>query len=113
VRAAFADAETVTQLGRPWWGDALRVVALRRTGDTTVARRESRKLLADARRRTGPLPFWDARFLANALAEMNDWASVESVLRRIDPRDPRLPWLREDSALRAPSQPRQNPRRSR
>ena len=113
VRAAFADAETVTQLGRPRWGAALRVVALRRTGDTTVARRESRKLLADARRRTGPLPFWDARFLANALAEMNDWTSVESVIRRIDPRDPRLSWLREDSALRAPSQTRQNPRQSR
>jgi TolB-like protein len=113
VRAAFADAETATQLGRPRWGAALRVVALRRTGDTTVARRESRKLLADARRRTGPLPFWDARFLANALAEMNDWASVESVLLRIDPRDPRLAWLREDPALRTPSQARPNPRRSR
>jgi hypothetical protein len=102
-RAAFGDAEVVTQLGRPLWGNSLRAVALRRTGDTTAARQQTRRLLAETRRRTGPLPFWDARFLATALAEMNDWTGVQSVLRRIDPRDPRLAWVRRDPALQPPT----------
>jgi hypothetical protein len=102
-RAAFGDAEVVTQLGRPLWGNSLRAVALRRTGDTTAARQQVRRLLAETRRRTGPLPFWDARFLATALAELNDWAGVQSVLTRIDPRDPRLAWVRRDPALQAPT----------
>jgi TolB-like protein len=99
VRAAFSDAEVVKQLGRPVWGNSLRVVALRRTGDTTSARREMRGLLAEARRRTGPLPFWDARFMATMLVEMSDSVGARSMLRRIDPRDPRLPWLQRDSSL--------------
>jgi hypothetical protein len=109
-RSAFADAEVVTQLGRPLWGNSLRAVALRRTGDTTAARRQVRALLAETRQRTGPLPFWDARFLATALAELNDWTGVQSVLRRIDPRDPRLQWVRRDPALQPPSD-RRSPRR--
>ena len=112
VRAAFADAEIVTQLGRPLWGNSLRAVALRRTGDTTAARQQVRRLLADTRRRTGPLPFWDARFLAIALSELNDWAGVQSVLRRIDPRDPRLQWVRRDPSLQPPTD-RRSPRRGR
>ena len=112
VRAAFSDAEVVTQLGRPFWGNSLRAVALRRAGDTTAARQQTRRLLAEARRRTGPLPFWDARFLATALAEMNDWTGVQSVLRRIDPRDPRLAWVRRDPALQPPTD-RRSPRRGR
>jgi TolB-like protein len=103
VRAAFADAEVVTQLGRPLWGNSLRAVALRRTGDTTAARRQVRQLLAETRRRTGPLPYWDARFLATALSELNDWVGVQSVLRRIDPRDPRIQWVRRDPSLQPPS----------
>ena len=106
VRAAFADAEVVTQLGRPVWGNSLRVVTLRRSGDTTTARRVLRGLVADARRRTGPLPFWDARFLANALAEMKDSTGVQSVLRRIDPRDPRLAWVRRYPSLQPASDQR-------
>jgi TolB-like protein len=106
VRAAFADAEVVTQLGRPFWGNSLRVVTLRRNGDTTTARQQLRRLVADARRRTGPLPFWDARFLAIALAEMNDWNGVQSVLRRIDPRDPRLAWVRRDPSLQPAAEQR-------
>jgi TolB-like protein len=113
VREAFSDAEVVTQLGRPIWGNSLRAVALRRTGDTTSARRQTRALLADARRRTGPLPFWDARFIATALAELNDWTAVQSVLRRIDPRDPRLAWLRRDPTLQPPSSAERTARRSR
>ncbi|HEU4723302.1 MAG TPA: hypothetical protein VFS59_18210, partial [Gemmatimonadaceae bacterium] len=111
VRAAFGDAETVTQLGRPVWGNALRAVALRRTGDTTAARQQVRRLLADARRRTGHLPFWDARFIAIALSELNDWAGVQSMLRRIDPRDPRLDWVRRDPSLQPPTE--RSPRRGR
>jgi hypothetical protein len=99
VRAAYADAEVVTQLGRPVWGNSLRVVTLRRAGDTTTARRQLRQLLAETRRRTGALPFWDARFLAIALSEMKDSVGVQSVLRRIDPRDPRLAWVRRDPSL--------------
>lgn len=102
VRASFADAEVVTQLGRPIWGNSLRAVALRRTGDTTAARQQLRRLMADARRRTGPIPFWDARFMAIALAEMKDSAGVQSMLRRIDPRDPRLVWVRRDPLLQPP-----------
>jgi TolB-like protein len=112
VRAAFADAEIVTQLGRPLWGNSLRAVALRRTGDTTAARQQTRRLLAQTRRRTGALPYWDARWLAVALAEVNDWTGVQSVLRRIDPRDPRLAWLRRDPSLQPPN-PNRGGRRSR
>ena len=112
VRAAFSDAEVVTQLGRPLWGNSLRAVALRRTGDTTAARQQVKKLLSEVRRRTGPLPFWDARFLAIALSELNDWAGVQSILRRIDPRDPRLAWIRRDPTLQPPSDDRRT-RRSR
>jgi TolB-like protein len=106
VRAAFADAEVVTQLGRPIWGNSLRVVTLRRNGDTTTARQQLRRLVADARRRTGPLPFWDARFLAIALSEMNDREGAQSVLRRIDPRDPRLAWVRRDPSLQPAAEQR-------
>jgi TolB-like protein len=102
VRGAFADAEVVTQLGRPVWGNSLRAVALRRAGDTTAARRQVRLLSAETRRRTGHLPFWDARFLAIALSELNDWSGVQSILRRIDPRDPRLAWIRRDPTLMPP-----------
>ena len=104
MRAAFADAEVVTQLGRPLWGNSLRAIALRRVGDTTAARQQIRRLQAETRRRTGALPFWDARFLALALSEMNDSAGVQSVLRRIDPRDPRLAWVRRDPALQPPTE---------
>jgi TolB-like protein len=106
VRAAFADAEVVTQLGRPLWGNSLRVVTLRRNGDTTTARRQLRQLVAETRRRTGPLPFWDARFLAIAMSEMKDSAAVQSVLRRIDPRDPRLAWVRRDPSLQPATEQR-------
>jgi hypothetical protein len=106
VRAAFADAEVVTQLGRPLWGNSLRAVTLRRNGDTTAARQQLRRLLAETRRRTGPLPFWDARFLATALAEMGDPTGVQSVLRRIDPRDPRLAWVRRDPSLQPATEQR-------
>jgi hypothetical protein len=112
VRAAFADAEVVTQLGRPLWGNSLRVVTLRRTGDTTAARQQLRRLLAETRRRTGPLPFWDARFLAIALSEMKDSTGTQSVLRRIDPRDPRLAWVRRDPSLQ-PAREQRSRRRSR
>ena len=106
MRGAFADAEVVTQLGRPLWGNSLRAVALRRTGDTTAARQQARRLLAEVRRRTGPLPFWDARFLAIALSELEDWTGVQSILRRIDPRDPRLAWVRRDPSLQPQTQQR-------
>jgi hypothetical protein len=106
VRAAFADAEVVTQLGRPLWGNSLRVVTLRRNGDTTTARQQLRRLVAETRRRTGPLPFWDARFLAIAMSEMKDSTSVQSVLRRIDPRDPRLVWMRRDPSLQPTTEQR-------
>ena len=106
VRAAFADAEVVTQLGRPLWGNSLRAVTLRRTGDTTAARQQVRRLLAETRRRTGHLPFWDARFLALALSEMDDSTGVQSVLRRIDPRDPRLAWVRRDPSLQPATEQR-------
>jgi TolB-like protein len=112
VRGAFSDAEVVTQLGRPLWGNSLRAVALARMGDTTAARKQVRSLIAETRRRTGPLPFWDARFLASALAQLNDWTGVQSVLRRIDPRDPRLQWVRRDPSLQPPSE-RRSTRRGR
>jgi TolB-like protein len=111
VRGAFSDAEVVTQLGRPLWGNSLRAVALVRTGDTTAARKQVRRLLAETRRRTGPLPFWDARFLGFALAQLNDWTGVQSVLRRIDPRDPRLDWVRRDPSLQPPNERRSSRRR--
>jgi TolB-like protein len=110
VRGAFSDAEVVTQLGRPLWGNSLRAVALVRMGDTTAARKQVRSLLATTRRRTGPLPFWDARFLGFALAQLNDWTGVQSVLRRIDPRDPRLEWVRRDRSLQPPSERRSSRR---
>jgi hypothetical protein len=101
-RAAFGDAETVTQLGRPLWGNSLRVLVLRRTGDTTAARVQTRQLVATIAKRRGALPFWDARFVALALAETKDATGVESVLRRIDSRDPRVTWARRDVLIQSP-----------
>jgi len=112
VRGAFSDAEVATQLGRPLWGNSLRAVTLARMGDTTAARKQVRSLLAETRRRTGPLPYWDARFLGFAFAQLNDWTGVQSVLRRIDPRDPRLQWVRRDPSLQPPDE-RRSSRRNR
>jgi hypothetical protein len=102
VREAFGDAEIVTQLGRPFWGGTLHAIALRRTGDVAGARREARALLFHARHQRGPLSFWDARMLATALAQTGDVAAAQSVIARIDERDPRLPSLRTDPLLRPP-----------
>lgn len=99
VRDAFTDAETVTQLGRPVWGNALRVVALRRAGDATTAKRLMDQLLAQTRQRRGTLAFWDARFLATGLSELGDYTTAQAVLHRIDVRDPRIAWLESDPAL--------------
>jgi TolB-like protein len=99
IREAFGDAETVTQLGRPRWGNALRAFVANRTGDTTTARLQARRIIAEARRMRGPLSFWDARFMALALAETGYWDDSQAVLRRIDARDPRLGWLRSDPLL--------------
>jgi len=96
VREAFGDAEVVTQLGRPRWGDAIRAIVLNRSGDTTSARRQARRLIADTRKLRGPVAFWDARFIAAALVETGYVGDAQTVLRRIDPRDPRTGWLRND-----------------
>jgi TolB-like protein len=101
VREAFGDAEVVAQLGRPRWGDALRALVLSRSGDSTSARRQARRLIADTRRMRGPLPFWDARFLAAALVETGYAAEARAVLARIDARDPRVGWLRNDPLLQS------------
>jgi len=99
LREAFGDAETVTQLGRPLWGNSLRAVVLSRAGDSASARRVTRAVVAQTRARRGPLPFWDARFAALALAEIGDLAGAGEVVRRVDERDPRLPLLRESLPL--------------
>jgi len=102
VREAFGDAETVTQLGRPLWGNALRAVVLYRAGDTASARQVTRRVVAQTRLRRGPLPFWDARFTAIALTEIGDANGARELLRRVDARDPRLSLLREDPVLQPP-----------
>ena len=109
VREAFGDAETVTQLGRPRWGNALRALVANRAGDTTSARLRARRLVAEARAIRGPLAFWDARFMAAALAETGYSTEAQALLNRVDSRDPRLAWLRQDPLL----QPRGAARRLR
>jgi hypothetical protein len=99
IREAYSDAETVTQLGRPRWGDALRAVVSNRTGDTTSARREARELMANWRHVSGPIAFWDARFTAMALIETGYVAQARDILERIDPRDRRRGRLRRDPLL--------------
>jgi len=99
VREAFGDAEVVTQLGRPRWGDALRALVLNRSGDTTSARRQARRMIAEMRKIRGPLAFWDARLTAAALMETGYAAEAQAILRRIDARDPRVAWLRADPLL--------------
>jgi len=99
VREAFGDAEVVTQLGRPRWGDALRALVLNRAGDTTSARRQARRLIADYRKIRGPLSFWDARLTAIALVETGYVADAQAILARINPQDPRVSWLRNDPLL--------------
>jgi TolB-like protein len=103
VREAFGDAETVTQLGRPLWGNALRAVVLHRAGDTTSARQVARRVVAQTRQRRGALPFWDAKFAALALTEVGDRVTAQGILRRVDARDPRLALLRSDPALQPPA----------
>lgn len=99
VREAFGDAETVTQLGRPRWGNALRAFVTNRAGDTTSARLQARRLNAEARKISGPLAFWDARLMAAALVETGYVAEAQALLRRVDRRDPRLAWLGNDPLL--------------
>ena len=99
VREAFGDAETVTQLGRPLWGNALRSVVLYRAGDTASARQVARRVVAQTRLRRGALPLWDARFAAIALTELGDFNGARDLLRRVDERDPRLRMVREDPSL--------------
>ncbi|MEO6526823.1 MAG: hypothetical protein ABIP93_09385 [Gemmatimonadaceae bacterium] len=113
VREAFSDAETVTQLGRPVWGNALRAIVLTRAGDTARAGQETRRLVVESRKRRGTLPFWDARFIAMALNDRGDWPGAQATLRRIDPKDPRVPWLRADPGLQPPTAPQRPTRRSR
>jgi tetratricopeptide (TPR) repeat protein len=105
VREAFGDAETVSQLGRPRWGDALRVLVANRAGDTTTARRQARRIIAEAKRIRGPLSFWDARLMAAALTEARYPSEAQALLRRIDASDPRVPWLRTDPLLVRASPP--------
>jgi TolB-like protein len=112
VREAFGDAETVTQLGRPLWGNALRAIVLNRAGDTTSARQVARRVLAQTRQRRGALPFWDARFAAVALTEVGDHRAAQDVMRRVDARDPRIAILRSDPMLQPPTtKPTQRPAR--
>jgi hypothetical protein len=102
VREAFSDAETVSQLGRLRWGNALRALVSNRAGDTTSARMRARRIIADARQRRGPLAFWDARLMAAALTETGYATEAQGLIQRIDPRDPRLAWLRKDPLLVPP-----------
>jgi TolB-like protein len=102
VREAFGDAETVTQLGRPRWGNALRVIVSNRSGDTTSARLRARRIIAEAKQISGPLALWDARMMAAALTEVGYASEAQVLIRRIDPSDPRLAWLRADPLLRPP-----------
>jgi TolB-like protein len=102
VREAFSDAETVSQLGRLRWGNALRALVSNRAGDTTSARMRARRIIADARQIRGPLAFWDARLMAAALTETGYATEAQGLIQRIDPRDPRLAWLRKDPLLVPP-----------
>jgi hypothetical protein len=110
VRGAFGDAEVVTQLGRPRWGASLRALVANRSGDTTSARLQARRIIADGRAMRGAIGFWDARLMSAALIETGYVAEGRAIVERIDKRDPRLAWLRNDPLL----QPRPAPiRRSR
>ena len=111
IREAFGDAETVTQLGRPRWGNALRALVSNRSGDTTSARLRARRIIAEARQISGPLAFWDARLMAAALTETGYATEAQALIQRIDTRDPRLAWLRKDPLLVPPT--RATPRRRR
>ena len=99
VREAFSDAETVSQLGRPRWGNALRALVSNRSGDTTSARMRARRIIVEAREIRGPLAFWDARLMAAALAETGYAPEARALIQRIDSRDPRLAWLARDPLL--------------
>jgi tetratricopeptide (TPR) repeat protein len=111
VREAFGDAEVVTQLGRPRWGNTLRAITLQRMGDVAGAKREVRRLVAAARHQRGALSFWDARMLATALVQTGDAAGAQAVLARINPADPRTRWLRTDPSLQPSARPGAAPRR--
>jgi TolB-like protein len=99
IRESYGDAEVVSQLGRPRWGAALRAFVANRSGDTTNARLQARRMIAEARTMRGSIGFWDARFMAIALVETGYLDEAQGVLRRIDARDPRLSWLRNDPLL--------------
>lgn len=113
VREAFGDAETVSQLGRPRWGNALRALVANRAGDTTSARRNARRIIAEAKQIRGPLSFWDARMMAVALTETGYAAEAQALIRRIDATDPRRAWLRADPLLVPPARATSGRRRGR
>lgn len=110
IRESFSDAEIVTQLGRPLWGDALRVVATVRAGDTTTARKLAQRTFAQARAHSGRLPLWDARFVAIALSEVHLASDAAAIFARVDPSDPRLRWAREDPMLQGAGRASKPPR---
>lgn len=100
VRDAFGDAETVTQLGRPLWGNSIRAIVFMRSGEAAAARTLALRTYNDARTHRGTIPFWDARFIAQALLETGRRAEAIAILQHINARDPRLAWLQADPAFR-------------
>jgi tetratricopeptide (TPR) repeat protein len=89
LRAAFADAETATQLGRPVWGDAVRAqiqaAARDRDGANATVERLTERIAA-----SGPLSAWDEQFVRGA---------VDVAGGRVR----RRPMLRPDSPARQPA----------
>ena len=91
IRAAFADAEVATQLGRPIWGDAARTVVQLASRDTAGARVTARGLVT--RVRAERVGYWDARFVGEALVGLRDTAGLRVLRERWPADDPRRSLL--------------------
>jgi tetratricopeptide (TPR) repeat protein len=72
LRAAFSDAETAAQLGRPVWGDAVRAQLQAAARDRDGARETVRRMFARLDAVRAPLSAWDERFVAGAVAAAGD-----------------------------------------
>jgi tetratricopeptide (TPR) repeat protein len=87
VRAAFADAEVTTQLGRPLWGEAAWSVVQLASRDTAGAKATARNLVN--RLQGERVGYWDARLAGEALVGVRDTAGLRILRTRLPAEDPR------------------------
>jgi hypothetical protein len=100
LRDAWSDAETGSRLGKPWQGQTVMAMVDAAAIDTAAGRARVAPLVADVRRRTGPIPAGEGGYLALALVALGNRERAVEVLRRVPTNDPELRVLLRDPGFR-------------